>query len=508
MSSGGHKAAVDATGRDTVLDFISATGSGIDAFLGLEPSDAVRGVTGGNDVSLASQLLGEGRSASVVVWYAAYVAWFSVTYCFGEPVSRTAFSRLVRQHLGLATRPCGSRARGTDGLRRVQYRVFVHGDSSSAPVLPVVEALPSEPAAVPAPSVGTVMQAPLLLTSRIMAADQDRSRDIEDFLQYRQGSAFSAIERISAAVIERRRAGQLSFRAWDWCCERTRGGADVRRKLPEGVYVIEVSVPSEGLGIPAASDVDTSVAGAVRLAMLLRTPSGAHPDLYGWDEDIREGDMFGRKCLLGFVVTVSETAHDALSGVSRVREVSVEDPGMFELSPTGFSFDSDTALAILGDQAEVFALIGGEGNLVACEDGVEGHVWGVDGCFVSPVTMHVRSSQAAHETSSVGHAFGRVPVVSDLVARSQVHGEFMHALEEAESETSVRGDGHRMGDEFSSDTGERLEQFAVDTTRPMGGSFAAVAQKADGVYSSSFENVVGDDDPERFPMAPNSLFLV
>jgi hypothetical protein len=310
-----------------------------------------------------------------------------------------------------------------------------------------------------------------LITNRGFLAYEARKRELEDFFHFSQGKNVSMCEAVAHIFVDRAARYGLSgtARMWDWCVEHGFGGAGwYRRRLPKGRYILDLSAPAKDLPIPPCDGNDLSDESFIRFSFLLRTPEADHPDVDGWDEQVAEGAVFGRRCLLSVGITLIEPVIDPIDGTRSMREVYIDNPGLLEMSPTGFSFDSDTLLAILGDQSEIRKLMSEmENDTVECEGGLVGHSastsW-LDGepHTCSAMVFDERVSCYKGAMSPCGNAYGRFGNFTTMstVATS---GYFAAKMDEAMGSDYS---GYLIGDEFSGDTGEREPEFACDTTKP------------------------------------------
>lgn len=462
---------VTSHGRDTVRDFVEDGPASAERMLGIEACAELTDMLPSLGVTLSSQVDGSGRCSGVGVWYEVYRRWFAERYTDGSAVSRYVFARSVRDLLGLGSRPNGHRAIGRSGRRDVQYRVFCYRGRAMSRVSQAGAQVTSSPIdADPGPATVVCAASDYVMSNRDFLSYEARRREIEDFFHFAQGRSVSMCEALSHIFIDRAQRFGISgsMRMWDWCVEHGLGGTGWhRRKLPRGRYVLDIGAPAKGLPIPPCDGNDLVDESFVRFSFLLRTPEADHPDACGWDEEVADGAVFGRHCLLSVGVTLIEPVINPIDGTRHMREVYVDNPGILEMSPTGFSFDSDTLLAILGDQSDVRRLIDEmEACEVECVGGAVGHsaasAW-LDGEPHSMSAMVFDERVSCHNAAFVpyGRAYGRFgsAITTPCVV---IGGAYAAKMAEASDEDYP---GYILGDEFSGETGERTDDH--DTAHPV-----------------------------------------
>ena len=405
------------------------------------------------DFCLLSQTFGAYKTRSINIWYKAYCNW--MTSISDTAVSRTVFTREIRKNFGFISRPCGQRAI-SHGKHTVQYRVFFKGEEK------LEENVSKEI------SLGEKQQSIICFGNKDFMNYDARKRTLEDFFNFADGRSVSIGESVANIFVERAKSNKISesLRVYDWVHEYARGGVGwIKRKLPKGKYLVELSAPATGLPIPYCGGEDLSDKSYIRLSLLLRDATDEHPQIDSWDEEISEGCIFGRHCLLSFGVTLIEPNGDYM------QEFYIDNPGLFEMSPTGFSFDSDTVLAILGNQSEIVSAIDAmRNNVVTCFGNEIGHnsnlVW-LDG---EPNTL----SAAAFDYNTIyyrgfmspcGMAYGRFGNVISLSCIGS-DGYYRRLMDKSNNEDY---EGYIIGDEFSGVTGDRLSGYEYDTANPVSG---------------------------------------
>ena len=458
-------------GRDSVFDFVDAGPASVERLMGVEGCDALLDVASSCGTTLSSQIADDGRSGSVNAWYEAYVRWFRDAYADGDPVSRYVFTRSMHDLFGLGSRPNGRRAFGASGRRDVQYRVFCYRARKASPRI-AREREEAQAAAGELLVIEGGRLAPQSFAHRDFLVYEARKRELEDFFHFSQGKAVSMCEAVAHMFVDRAARFDISrsMRMWDWCAEYRVGGMGWgRRKLPKGRYVLDVTVPATGLPLPPCAGRDLSSESFVRFSFFMRSVDADHPATDSWDEEAAPGAVFGRHCLLSMGITVIEPAIDPVDGERMMREIYIDNPGRLEMSPTGFSFDSDTLLAILGDQTCVKRLIEEMGACeVECVDGEVGHSassrW-LDGEPHSESAMSFDQRASCHRCdmapySAYGMAYGRFGNVFTL-SSVVTAGYYAARINDAYDEDYA---GYVIGDEFSGETGDR--EVAYDTTKP------------------------------------------
>lgn len=451
--------------------FVKDGPASVERLLGVSGCKEVAAVGASADVTLASQVRDGCASGSVSVWYEVYREWFCSACPEGVPAGRTLFVRQLHQLVGLSSRPNGRRALAGDGRRTVQYRVFCLERASAKPSKRRARTHNSTPDSDADDSdTSSGAGAAMPMTHRMWLDYDARAREVEDFFHFSNGNSVSMTETLSRVLLDRvaRYGITKSLRVWDWCREWGRGGIGwMRRKLPAGRYVVEMTMPARDVPLPVHGR-DVSAESFLRFSFLLRDVTADHPDVEQWDEQADEGLLFGRHCLLSFGVTLIEPMVTDDGTLGPLREFYVDNPGFFEASGTGFSFDSDTMLAILGDQSAIMDAISKLGTCeVECFSGQVGHSfcsgW-LDGEPDTGEPMVLEYFNSCHRAASVpiGMSYGRF---GSLVSTRMVGGcgEYRNRLSRA-----VEGDydGYVIGDEFSCETGEREGDFVCDTRDP------------------------------------------